>query len=385
MANFKTFCIYPFNQIIARTHGRLSPCCHYTGDANLQSTTLADYWHSTELQHMRTSMVQGKTVSYCDECYNNENINGTSMRIDGLALHNIDSNTDIDSVVAQCQDIAFPERLEVHVGNLCNLKCLSCNAWDSSSILAENRALRLDSQKARDFEISDATLEEILVNLHNGNIKHLDIRGGESLLVPKVKQLLNNLDQKIYQTVRLRIQTNTTYLNEEWKGIFSKFNQVWVSCSIDAIDNQLTYIRYPADWKTVQQNLAWYTQQPNIATTVAVTVTNLNLLCVDKLITWLLERQLDFKLNPTLWPEIFQPSNLPQQLLNIAKQRLSPLISANCNDHINHSVLEKLTSLESLNHNTLWQDFCQTIDMRDGYRGNRIFDVLPEFQQFWKP
>ena len=384
MANFKTFCIYPFNQIIARTHGRLSPCCHYTGDTNLQDTTLSGYWHSDSLSNIRHSMAQGQVVDYCNECYKNETVNGTSMRIDGLALHNIDQHTDLDSVITKYQLSVFPERLEVHVGNFCNLKCLSCNAWDSSAILAENRALKLNSESAKDFEISDSVLDEILLHLDRGDIQHLDLRGGESLLVPKVRKLLENLDSKVYDTVRLRIQTNATYLSDAWKTIFSRFRQVWISCSVDAVGQQLKYIRYPADWNDIQQNIQWYQQQPNIELTVAATVTNLNLLCVDQLIHWCMAQDVDFKLNPTVWPEIFQPANLPTELLAIATQRLVPLIAPNANDHMNLSVLEKLTSLKSLNDTVLWQNFCRNIDMRDDYRGNRIFDVLPEFQQFWQ-
>ncbi len=387
MIDYKKFCIYPFNQIVVRAHGRLSPCCHKIGDENLSQMTPEEYWTGKTMSNLRQQMLSGNDVTECQWCYDNENATGHSMRMDSLRMFDINENTDIGQRIKEWEGATFPERFEMHVGNLCNLKCLTCNADDSSAFHAENASLGIKLgiiYELPDLVSAKQDFDNVLINLNNGKIKHLDLRGGESLLVPEVCELLSCLDDSVYQNVTLRLQTNTTYLSTEWKKIMSRFQRIKVSCSIDAIGEQLTYIRFPAKWKDIQNNLLWYRQQPNIETNVTITVSNLNLLCIDQLIRWLLGWGINFNLNPVATPAIFQTANMPGELLDLTKQRLEPLIHMlYSHDKANLDVLQKLIDNKPLNNEKLWKDFCMYIDLRDAHRNNRIFNAMPEFEKFW--
>ena len=387
MIDYKKFCIYPFNQIVVRAHGRLSPCCHKIGNENLSQMTPEEYWSGTTMSNLRQQMLSGNDVAECQWCYDNENATGHSMRMDSLRMFDITENTNIQQRIKEWEGATFPEMLELHVGNLCNLKCLTCVADDSSAVHAENDYLGYKMGIISEFPklvSAKQDFNNVLINLNNGKIKHLDLRGGESLLVPEVRELLGSLDDSVYQNVILRLQTNTTHLSDEWKKIISRFRRIKVSSSIDAIGEQLTYIRYPAKWREIQNNLNWYLQQPNIKTTVTITVSNLNLLCVDQLLKWLLDRGINFNLNPVATPVIFQTANMPSELLDLTKQRLEPLIHMlYSHDKINFDVLQKLINIKPLNDKKLWKEFCMYINLRDAHRDNRIFNAMPEFEKFW--
>lgn len=382
MSNYKKFCIHPFNQIVTRSHGSLSPCCHDVGDKNLNEMTLSEYWNGHFMSNLRQQMLDGADINDCNRCYDNERQNGNSQRLCGLHKFNINESTDLRQRVKEWEGIEFPARLEVHMGNLCNLKCLTCNPDDSSAIRAENLKLGI-TNSVNDFVIDSDTIDGIITNLNSGKIKHIDFRGGESLLLPEIRKIMHQLNDDVYQNVTLSLQTNTTYISDEWKRIISRFQQVIVSSSIDAISEQLTYIRYPANWGEVQDNLFWYKEQLNVRYHVAITVTNLNLLCLDQLIYWLTDKNVEFWLNPTINPEIFRSENLPNQLLQVAKKRLAPLVNLTQSNKVNSAVLQHLLALEPANNNELWKKFCQEINMRDAHRGNRIFNVMPEFDEHW--
>jgi hypothetical protein len=61
---------------------------------------------------------------------------------------------------------------------------------------------------------------------------------------------------------------------------------------------------------------------------------------------------------------------MPDRLFELGKQRVK-----------NYSEVSAL--LNNQPDAILWSDFCQMIDRRDTHRKNRIFDFVPEFEQYW--
>lgn len=73
-ASYKSFCIYPFRQMIVRPDGKISKCCHdaygqYTlGDLNVQSVD--EIWHGKKFEELRKKMVnKGRcSIESCRKC-----------------------------------------------------------------------------------------------------------------------------------------------------------------------------------------------------------------------------------------------------------------------------------------------------------------------------
>ena len=70
------------------------------------------------------------------------------------------------------------------------------------------------------------------------------------------------------------------------------------------------------------------------------------------------------------WPTLFQAQNLPAPLFDQARQQLM-------------HVPELTKFFENSSNDAEWPQFCHTIDQRDAYRKNRIFDILPELKPYW--
>ena len=370
------FCVLPFIQVVVRTNGTLSPCCVMTGDDNIRNVGIQQYWKSDKIEQLRYQMLnQDGKISACDSCYKQEANTGKSQRIDSL---NQPSHRFLNKKYHKktleyyhYDDLKFPKRLEMHLGNICNLKCLTCQPEDSSMFLTENRVLKISDHSQQDYQLDDDIIQNNLQTALSQGVEFLDLRGGESMLMPGIKKILGELDQD-QCNITLRIQTNGTILDDEWKSILNKFQRVELMVSIDAYDTANTYIRYPAIWQNIKSNIEYFQSLDNLELYINCTVSNLNFLLLPALLDWVRMKKIYFHYTTLLGPEIYQFTNMPGELFELAKQNLK-----------NYPEVSPL--LNSRADTTHWQDFCHMIDKRDTHRKNRIFSVLPEFEQYWNP
>lgn len=368
-----TFCVLPFVQTVVRTDGLMSPCCNMTGTVNIKDQDIAQFWQGSEISHLRNLMLQGnEPIPVCNKCYQDEQLTNSSMRTHALKDYNFFSKKYYTKLVEHHGYLnkPFPSRVELHLGNLCNLKCLTCRPEDSSAFLAENKILKISNHQQTDYQLDNAIVQHNIKLALENNIDILDLRGGESMLMPSVKQALVDLPSD-HQINTLRIQTNATVLDDQWKSIFDKFSKIEIMLSIDAYGDDNHYVRYPSIWKEIESNVDYYLSTSKFKVYVNCTVSNLNFLLIDKLIDWCREKNIYFHYYLLNNPSQYQFTNLPIPLFDLGKKRLndypevSPLLSAQPN-------------------NNQWRDFCSTITSRDNYRKNSIFDVLPEFRDFWQ-
>lgn len=391
--NNKTFCILPWVQAVIRTDGRIHPCCPMsTLPFNAKSTTIQDYYNSDQLVNMRESMLLGKSVEHCTPCYVSEEKFNTSIRIDANHDYRFIHEKYFQKTLSyfNYDKLTFPNRLELHVGNICNLKCLTCNPGDSSAFLTEDKILGISNYDQKMFNINKTILKNISEPINQGLVEILDLRGGESMLSPEVKEFFLALDTKVASKIKLRIQTNTTILDDDWEKIFYKFQSTEMMLSIDAYGDDNHYIRFPADWDTIVNNIARLKKISQIDHIfVNLTVSNLNWLVLPKLFDWLIENNLSCKIAPLEFPSHFRVTNLPIRLLIDSLDKIKSYQAAFKFNHSNEQLQGLITHIESYisNYNDSipaeWEKFCREIEKRDAYRKNSIFDMLPELKEYW--
>jgi len=267
--------------------------------------------------------------------------------------------------------LEFPKRVEIHVGNLCNLKCLTCGPQYSSSVLREDTSLGLTNFRLEDFQIDNEWLSRNLDMCIQSSVDMLDLRGGESMLHPLIKKFLLDVPaDRCPET--LRIQTNCTKLDDKWKTILEKFKKVEIMASIDAFGADNHYIRYPSDWAIVESSIDYFRTLKHAKLYVNCTLSNLNFLVLDKLIAWCEEKQIYLHFTLLENPAYFKFNNLPTILFDKVKQKLSQYDS-----HLADIIKKNPANDQS------WQTFCNIISMRDQHRKNSIFDMLPELKPYW--
>jgi len=346
-----------------------------TAIANIKNSNILEFWESDALKKIKDQMINGTDkIDGCKECYHDERLIGQSMRTSALQKYKFLNDRMYSKLIDHYGYLnkKAPSWLEMHLGNTCNLKCLICRPEDSSMFLQENRVIGISKHNQSDYTLNKDTVD-FNIDLIIDHLDVLDLRGGESLLVPAIKQKLKEISPTKCANKTLRIQTNGTILDDIWKTIFNKFRSVEIMLSIDAYGDDNFYIRYPADWNTIEKNVDYFISAGH-ELSINCTVSNLNFLLLDKLLAWVTKKKIYFHYALLKNPDYYHFSNLPETVIDNAKKKLALWVTL-------YPSLTGLLSVVSTTDN--WNTFCEMINKRDLYRKNSIFKILPQLKEYW--
>lgn len=377
MNNKSIFCPYPFSHVNIQTNGGLEVCCDHQSTSNVKfninSHSIDEWFNSDYRRELQDYFRRGEPHPGCDRCWRRESMNTGSLRTMVQKEYQILGVTDsnFDELIA----------MEAQVGNLCNLKCLMCNETQSSVVLQENTQLGINQYTQKDFTWTDVGMKH-LDDLVSRKLKAMNFRGGEPLYNKKIKSLLSGFSQEKANGMMLHLTTNATVWDQSWADILSKFKLVRMMLSVDAVTDCYEYIRFPADWKTVESNIQKIIKMPNVKPVVHCTVQNLNILHLDKLIKWCVDQHVYIEFNVLVWPQYLRPVNLPKPLIELALSRLrkiEDICTPKLVDSNLKSIIEILTkSLDSDRDPKLWQEFVDNIQIKDQFRNNSYKNILTD-------
>lgn len=381
------FCVQPFVNTTTRIRGQNNVCCNInTLESTIDKQSPNDFFNSNRVKQMREKLLQGEKLRECSLCHYQENVSKSSQRIEYNKYYNIKNDQDkgyYENITKKLRlsDLKNPLYAELHISNLCNLKCLSCNEYDSSKFHAENKILGISKNVLIDYSKFDHAKYKALDSVIKKGLLFLDIRGGETLMVPEVKKILLEVDNDLAEGVTLKLQTNGTIVpDEQWIGIFKKFKNTKVNLSIDALDDDNHYVRFPSEWSKIMSTIN-VLEKNNVKFIVNTVVSNINLLLLDKLFNWIQEKQYQNYFYILEAPTHFRPTNLPQSLLDIARKRLQNVKKEFANEACNKK-LDSLIEMCKSGSTDHWQIFCNEIKMRDNHRKNMITNTIPEMKEF---
>ena len=133
--------------------------------------------------------------------------------------------------------------------------------------------------------------------------------------------------------VTFHITSNMTILKQSTLEKLGALKRVHLIPSIDGIGPYLEYIRYPANWKDIEEHLARVASLPNIQIRVFVTVQVYNLLHVTDILRYCDKKGFDagmhFLVAPQ-WLSILVLPILPKNARSIAAKRLKLYLHGNC-------------------------------------------------------
>ena len=382
------FCIQPFVNTTTRIQGQNNVCCNINNfDSTIDRQSPGEFFHSDTVKNMREKMLKGIKLDECSLCHYQEKMVNNSHRIEYNKYYNIKNdqpNEYYNKILKKLRlsDLDNPLYAELHISNLCNLKCLTCNERDSSKFHAENKLLGISDEPDVEYSDFDINKYKALDSVIKRGLLFLDIRGGETLMVPEVKKILTEVDADMAKNITLKIQTNGTIEpDKNWIAIFKKFKRTKVNLSIDAFGEDNHYVRFPSDWKKILYTVN-VLKTNDIKFIVNTVVSNINLLLLDKLFAWIQENKYLNYFYILESPEHYRPTNLPQSLLDIAAKRLQNVSK----DFVNKDCHQKLDDLIEMCKtscaDTSWQNFCKEIQMRDKYRQNTITNIIPEIKEY---
>jgi organic radical activating enzyme len=317
-----SFCVLPWIHLATRPNGDMRICCvanasgANTGDyqvglvkkedgtpANFGRDLPSEAFNNSHMKSVRNMMLSGQVPESCLKCYEEEQQGIASKRIwetgtwmyEGLDLQELISETSEDGSV--------PHKLrylDLRLGNTCNLKCIMCSPHDSSQWVGDHKKvfptfkseiiinqMKWDKSKHNNFwhenpDFWDQVYDQI------PNITQLYFAGGEPLMIREHRMFLEEIINRGYASkISLRYNTNGILVNDGIIEIWKQFKKVKVGVSLDGMGDKVHYIRYPTDWKTVEENLHKLDNTPdNIYCNIALCAQLLNIKHIPDFIKW---------------------------------------------------------------------------------------------------
>lgn len=182
--------------------------------------------------------------------------------------------------------------------------------------------------------------------------------GGEPLLEKKNLDLLQHLSE-INSSCFISLVTNgSVSLTDSQKKSFSKFKNLNICFSIDGVEKQFEYLRYPLKWPDLLENIKEY-RQTGGSLSVSFTISNLNILYYDTITDWFRSQNLPYNHIFVSYPAEFNIENLPIEI-----KKTLPLIKDKNNFNTN-----------------LFSRFVKNIESQDNIKNISIKDYLPEIAE----
>ena len=327
-----TFCILPWMHLATNSSGNLRVCCNSTPGKNLirkddgspyklYSDDLYEAWNSPVYKKIRKEFLDGEIPDMCERCFREEAVGIESARqaVNSRWKEDIKYNKDAPFNV---------KYIDLRLGNLCNLKCRMCNPFSSNQWLSEwslvNEALTSDEVtrlKKMGWPEYKKTWENIIPLINS--VEEIYLTGGEPTIIKEQHKILDYcIENNIAKNIKLKYNTNLTNIPEHLINKWKKFKTVQLNCSIDAVGDLNRYIRYPSDWKTIEQNFTELRNIENVRTEIHCTVQMYNILRIQELIDWALKKKCKIYFNILDHPDWLNIRVLPVSLKKLVANNL---------------------------------------------------------------
>lgn len=387
----KYFCPMPFVNIEARTNGNISVCCQMDQvledesghKMNLSKDTLSDGWNSTWVNNIRQQFLAGEKPSACYSCWTAEDAGILSKRQRALkdfpdALDNVLKNGVLEKPVA----------MDLKLGNICNNKCRICSSYASSLWVAEEKKRDGNINTFWDnMRVMGRWPENNLpfwedFKFISSDIEVLEFYGGEPLLINDHYDILENLvNTGRSKDITLNYNTNGTVFPERGLELWSHFKRVMISFSLDGVGPHFEYIRHPAKWDNVCNNIEKLLARkiPVLFPDICYTVSIFNIYYLNEILTW---RDKTFPDLPIYFNHVYTPEYLSCKVLPPrVKEEIQKKFSGYTHPDIVSSVKYCLDVQYDVNKLSTFYNYTK---FSDEFRNEKFQDTFPEFYEILK-
>lgn len=345
------YCMAPFRNIYIN-NGKARPCCWYErkelNNKVENLTDIVDVFNSDEFEVIRNN--PSTRPSGCWKCQMHEDKGGKSHR-------HLWNEREVDDGGAKLTD------LDIYMGNLCNLACVTCSSHNSSKWIAEEQKIFGTAQKTTQDNI-DIELSWDLVK----DLKRIKLAGGEVTIMPDHKKFLQQLiDFDVAKNITLVYIVNNTTDPTQFKDLFAQFDKVEFILSVDGIGEVSDYVRYLSKWKQLESNID-KTIAAGIDVSINCVVSILNVYHMPELLEWWNNRSpIMFRLLD--YPEHLSIKNLLPWQRNLTIEKIKPY------KELNHII----TALETLPHGN-YEKFTNWIEKVDQHRNNSFWSINEQYK-----
>ncbi len=312
----KSYCSFPFEHQYVHMSGSVRLCCATMENAtdkkgnrvHMNNDSLQKAWNSDYMKNARLKMINGEVLEACTKCVEQEARGYKSMREES----NRESN--FNKVNADGSMDIMPYSLELHFGNVCNLKCKMCGQNYSNQIGKEILQI---GDKDQDFlkwvykqsgNVNNWTnnlsvqytwfqnqkTKKRLNEFVSQNITQLTIIGGEPTVIPEFYELLDYCyENDTLKDKDITLVTNLTNTNPKMTKWLPQMKKWTIWASLDGIGDITEYIRYPSNFEKVKENLEYYKkmlhEHGNGVIVFSPAIQLLNIHQLDEMLKWFID------------------------------------------------------------------------------------------------
>ena len=285
-------CVYKFTWSTIRLYQQTTNSCYHQVQLESIPVDNFDSFHNTPHKlNARQEMLDGKWPSNnsCRYCKDIEKVGGISDRT-GANYH---VKPPIEILKNNRSTNVSPTIVEVYFNNLCNMSCIYCSAFNSTTWENENRKFKLVTQEELDgYDKSKQDYPAILekywkwLEKNASSLKEYIILGGEPFFQPEFEQNIEFFEKHPCPNLELTVFSNLKVKNEKFKNVLNRIKilidskhikSVKLKCSIDSWGSQEEYVRYGLDLNQWNENFKTAVEHyPDIKLAVHCTMCNLN-------------------------------------------------------------------------------------------------------------
>jgi len=381
----KTYCPLPWQHLATHPHGGVTLCCisDHTGGLNrarnkdnflsLNDSSIEQHLNSDYYKEVRLQMLNNEKPKACLRCYEEEEKGLKSKRNHETTVFPQNSANWARELTSEDGSIPMDLRfVELRLGNVCNVRCRTCNPASSSKWLEDYKDivekadfinkgyLGLDYPNDFKWPEDDSFYED----LYNSapNLELLYINGGEPTLIKQHWTYLQKLvDSGRSKNIVLWYNINCTMLPPIALKLWPEFKEARICLSIDDLGERNAFIRTNTDWDKVIQTvntLKEHSDKLNLR--ITQTVSAYNYATLPDFFYWAERMGLEVDMNFVYDPDYLSPAVIPVKARELIHTQFRKLMG---NDH-------KLGTLLSMYNNDdwdelKWEQFCRYNDLMD--------------------
>lgn len=367
----KHFCTAPWNLLYVGVDGSVKSCTFGKVLGNVTKQDLNEIQCNKEFTALKQDILDDKITDNCKECIHAEN-NTSAGKFDSLRNHY--NKTNIDSSVDYTDASKFKlASLDLHWSSVCDFKCVTCWAVQSSSIAREENK----PVNHTPTEVAERIIEYVVAN--QTELKEIYMSGGEPTLIKHNLKLLKQIEKRPDLLIRVNSNMNWNQDNAILQEIL-KFPNVLFTCSIDGMDSKFNYIRQGGNWNKTLENIKFLQKQPNVdlrANTVFFVLTAQEL---PSIIDYFMEEigSIDHTINQlAMGQDHLRCRNLPVDIKSKVKQNLNTLFKKYENNlSIAGNLQNCLLELDNDNDGDQYKAYFDRIDSRRGTNWRELYPEL---------
>ena len=255
-------------------------CCLSTNALTIPENP-GQVWQNENLQEIRKTNEKNVWLSGCWECERVESAGIKSFRqsmIEGLGVE---------------KNLPGPQRIDLLFDRSCNLACRTCGPGSSTfwekHLRDAGLPVNIDTGPNNNIE----TIRKVLTELDLSNLKQIQFCGGETLMGNtywNTAKLIAELVPDAHERILLGFQTNGTQpIEEKHYRLIEKFKLVKFMISIDGTRDRFDYLRWPANWNQVVDNIFTIREKVpgNVMFYIQECTSNLNLYYFNEVGAWI--------------------------------------------------------------------------------------------------